>query len=64
MPEVIKLVQEEIVEQESDTRPEENTFDREFNKIRDSFEARKADTILDKLTNFFQPISRLMSQWK
>ena len=41
-----------------------NTFDREFTKIRDSFETRKADTILDRLSDFFQPISRLMSQWK
>ena len=41
-----------------------NTFDREFTKIRDSFETRKTDTILDRLSDFFQPISRLMSQWK
>ena len=43
---------------------QQNTFDREFNKIRDSFEARKADSILERLTSFFQPISRLMGQWK
>ena len=40
-------------------------FEKELNKIRNNFELRKSDSIFDKLTDFFQPISRMMmNSWR
>ena len=40
-------------------------FHTELNKLRNSFELRKSDTFLDKLSDFFGPISRfMMNSWR
>lgn len=39
-------------------------FQTELNKIRNNFELRKSDSFFDKISDFFQPISRIMNPWK
>ena len=41
-------------------------FETELNRIRNNFDLRKSGepTFLERISNFFQPISRIMSPWK